>query len=96
MIIPERNISVSFSISQIIIRYFRKKKFGKINPDQELTSVEKKILEEISVGKSYHTIAEELTISKEEVQKQIRNIYEKLQDKSGIKNLNNYEYKSGK
>ena len=87
---------MSFSFSQIITRYFRKKKYGKIKPHQELTGVEKKILEEISIGKTYHTIAEELTISKEEVQKQIRNIYEKLQDKSGIKNLNNYEYKSGK
>jgi DNA-binding NarL/FixJ family response regulator len=73
---------VSFSFSQIIIRYFRKKKYGKIKPHQALTGVEKKILEEISIGKTYHTIAEELTISKEEVQRQIRNIYEKLQGKS--------------
>lgn len=73
---------MSFSFSQIIIRYFRKKKYGKIKPHQELTGVEKKILEEISVGKSYQTIAEELLINKEEVQKHIRIIYKKLQDKS--------------
>ena len=78
---------MSFSFCQSIIRYFRKKKYGKIKSHQELSIVEKKILEDISMGKSYHTIAEELTISKEEVQKQIRNIYEKLQDKSIIKNL---------
>ena len=75
---------MSFSFSQIIIRYFRKKKYGKIISHQELSTVEKKILEGISVGKSYHTIADELSISREEVQKYIRMIYEKLQDKSGI------------
>jgi len=74
---------VSFSFSQSIIRYFKKKKYGKIQPHQELTGIEKKIIEDISVGKSYHTIANELSISKEEVQKQIRNIYEKLHDKTG-------------
>jgi DNA-binding NarL/FixJ family response regulator len=73
---------VSFSFSQIIIRYFRKKKYGKINPQQELSALEKTILEEISFGKSYHAIAEELSLSKEDVQKFIRNIYIKLQTKS--------------
>ena len=87
---------MSFSFSQIIIRYFRKKKYGKIKSHQELSIVEKKILEDISMGKSYHTIADELSISKEEVQKYIRMIYEKLQDKSGVKNFDNYEFKSGK
>jgi DNA-binding CsgD family transcriptional regulator len=91
VIILERNISVSFSFSQIIIRYFRKKKYGKIKSYQELSIVEKKILEDISVGKSYNTIAEELSISREDVQKYIRMIYEKLQDKSSFKNSNNYE-----
>jgi DNA-binding CsgD family transcriptional regulator len=73
---------VSFSLSQSIIRYFRRKKYGKIKPHQELNKIEKKILEEISVGKSYHTIAVELSISSDDVQKHIRIIYEKLQHKS--------------
>jgi DNA-binding NarL/FixJ family response regulator len=72
---------VSFSFNHSIIRYFRRKKYGKISPQQELTDIEKKILEDISVGKSYHTIADELGICKEDVQKQIRIIYEKLQGK---------------
>ncbi len=68
--------------SKIIIKYFRRKKYGKINPREELSDLEKKILEEISIGKSYHTIAIELQMTKEDVQKNIREIYIKLQDKS--------------
>lgn len=73
---------MSFSLSQSIIRYFRRKKYGKINPQQELSDLERKILEEISVGKSYHTIADELSITSDDVQMHIRIIYEKLQHKS--------------
>lgn len=73
---------MSFSLSQSIIRYFRRIKYGKINPQQELSDLERKILEEISVGKSYHTIADELFISSDDVQKHIRIIYEKLQHKT--------------
>lgn len=72
---------MSFSINQLIIKYFRKKKYGNLKPQQQLTGVEQKIIQEISVGKSYQTIADELSISSEEVQKQIRMIYEKLQHK---------------
>ncbi|MCU0345175.1 MAG: LuxR C-terminal-related transcriptional regulator [Ignavibacterium sp.] len=72
---------MSFSLSQSIIRYFRRKKYGKISSHQELSDIEKKILEEISVGKSYQTIADELSISSEDVQKKIRKIYIKLQNK---------------
>ena len=68
--------------SKIIIKYFRRKKYGKINPREELSDLEKKILEEISIGKSYHTIADELQMTKEDVQKNIREIYIKLQDKT--------------
>jgi DNA-binding CsgD family transcriptional regulator len=73
---------VSFLLSQNIIRYFRRKKYGKIKPDHELNEIEKRILEEISVGKSYHTIADELSITSDDVRKHIRIIYEKLQHKS--------------
>ena len=78
---------MSFSFSKSIVKYFKRKKYCKINPQQKLSDLEKTILKEISIGKSYHAIADELSVSKEEVQKQIRNIYQKLQDKSIIKNL---------
>lgn len=64
---------------KLIIKYFRRKKYGKIEKEEELTSLEKIILEKISIGKSYNTIADELLIEKDEVQKIIRDIYNKLQ-----------------
>lgn len=67
--------------SRIIIKYFRRKKYGKIQPSEELTKLEKKILEDISIGKSYHAIAAEVKISRDDVQKIIREIYLKLQEK---------------
>jgi DNA-binding NarL/FixJ family response regulator len=73
---------VSLFNNKVIIKYFRRKKYGKIEPSEELSVTEKKILEEISIGKSYHTIADELHMTKDEVQKSIRDIYEKLQHKS--------------
>jgi len=73
---------VSFSLSKSIIKYFRRKRYGRISPQQELSDLEKKILEEISVGKSYQTIADGLSITSDDVQKNIRIIYEKLQHKS--------------
>ncbi|MBK7498418.1 MAG: hypothetical protein IPI19_04775 [Ignavibacteriales bacterium] len=73
---------MSFSLSKSIIKYFRRKKYGRISPQQELSDLEKKILEEISVGKSYQTIADEISITSDDVQKHIRIIYEKLQHKS--------------
>lgn len=71
---------------KLVIKYFRRKKYGRINPKEELTEVEKIILEEISIGKSYHTIADELKISKDEVQKKIRDIYQKLQQHNNEQN----------
>ncbi len=73
---------MSFNFSKIVLKYFRKKKYGKIKPKQELNTLEQRILEAISVGKSYGTIADELRISNEKVKKYIRSIYEKLQDKT--------------
>ncbi len=73
---------MSFSLSKSIIKYFRRKRYGRISRQQELSDLEKKILEEISVGKSYQTIADELSITSDDVQKHIRIIYEKLQHKS--------------
>ncbi|HOJ07818.1 MAG: hypothetical protein HND40_16185 [Ignavibacteriota bacterium] len=64
---------------KLIVKYFRRRKYGKIEQENGLTLIEKVILEKISIGKSYHTIAEELFISKDEVQRNIREIYQKLQ-----------------
>jgi DNA-binding CsgD family transcriptional regulator len=73
---------VFFSINQMINKYFGKTKGGNIKPQHQLTELEQKIIQKISVGKSYQTIADELSIRGEDVQKQIRIIYEKLQHKS--------------
>ena len=64
---------------RLIVNYFRRKKYSKIEQEKVLTSTEKIILENISIGKSYHTIADEMKLSKDEVQKNIRKIYQKLQ-----------------
>lgn len=64
---------------RLIIKYFRRKKYGKMEQKNELTEIEKIILEKISIGKSYNTIADEVKINKDEVQKNIRSIYQKLQ-----------------
>jgi DNA-binding CsgD family transcriptional regulator len=73
---------VSFSLGKRAISYFKRKKHRKIKPDKGLNEIEKKILEEISIGKSYNTIADELSLSKDDIQKLIRNIYIKLQTKN--------------
>ncbi|MCZ7609240.1 MAG: LuxR C-terminal-related transcriptional regulator [Ignavibacterium sp.] len=64
---------------KLIVKYFRRKKYWKSEQEDELTSIEKIILEKISIGKSYQTIADELEMTKGQVQKNIRDIYQKLQ-----------------
>lgn len=64
---------------KLIVKYFRRKKCWKSEQEDELTSIEKIILEKISIGKSYQTIADELEMTKGQVQKNIRDIYQKLQ-----------------
>jgi DNA-binding NarL/FixJ family response regulator len=63
-----------------VTRCCRKKNNVKIK-STELTELEKQILEEISLGKSYATIANELSLKKNSIQKYVRVIYEKLQEK---------------
>jgi len=46
-----------------------------------LTENEKKVLQKISLGKSYTTVAKELTKTEEEILFQVRSIYGKLQKK---------------
>jgi DNA-binding NarL/FixJ family response regulator len=72
---------VSIFSRNIFARYFNKKTIRDENLKIELSELEKKILEGISIGKSYPKIAEELEMTKEQVQKTIRIIYEKLQQK---------------
>ena len=64
--------------------FFKRKKIAGSSLCESLSDQEKQILELISIGKSYQTIADELMISKDEVQKRIREIYRKLQN-SNIK-----------
>lgn len=64
--------------------FFKRKKIAGSELCEALSDQEKQILELISIGKSYQTIADELMISKDEVQKRIREIYRKLQN-SNIK-----------
>ncbi|GBD87543.1 transcriptional regulatory protein DegU [bacterium BMS3Abin03] len=49
-----------------------------------LTETEKKVLEKISLGKSYKNTADELSLTDKEVLTHMRNVYEKMQ-----KNINN-------
>jgi DNA-binding NarL/FixJ family response regulator len=56
----------------------------KAEADLSLTENEKKILEKISIGKSYKNTADELELNEEEVLTHIRNVYVKMQ-----KNINN-------
>ena len=60
---------------------FKRKKIAGSKPGDALSDQEKQILEMISLGKSYQTIANELGITKEQVQKTIRFVYGKLQQK---------------
>ena len=71
---------MSFIFKQIVTRYCRKKINVNIK-STELSELEKQILEEISLGKSYATIANELSLKKTSIQKHVRVIYEKLQEK---------------
>lgn len=58
---------------------FKRKRIAGSKPVEGLSDQEKQILEMISIGKSYQTIADEIGLSKVQVQKAIRMIYEKLQ-----------------
>ena len=68
-------------LGQFKFKLFNRKKISSSEPPEFLSEQEKQILEMISVGKSYQTIADELGMTKEQVQKTIRLVYEKLQQK---------------
>lgn len=71
---------MSLHFLKSIRKYFSTSSYER-RASNDLTEIEKKVLEEISIGKSYHTIADELKISNEEVKRIIREIYQKLQKK---------------
>jgi len=62
-----------------IISFFQKQELKQ--DSIALTENEKKILEKISLGKSYTTVAKELIETEEEILIQIRAIYKKMQNK---------------
>ncbi len=64
---------------KILTKYCKCCKKVTIDLKEFLSETEKRILKDISKGKSYNTIADELKISKDEVQKIILEIYQKLQ-----------------
>lgn len=63
---------ISPDIARFIIRSFRK------NPHSPLTTRESQVLELLTMGKTYSTIANELFITKETARSHIKNIYSKL------------------
>ncbi len=65
-----------------IISFFQKKELKQNGI--VLTEIEERVLEKISLGKSYKNTADELALTEKEVLTHIRNIYEKMQ-----KNINN-------
>lgn len=68
-------------LGQLKLKFFNRKNIGSAESSAFLNEQEKQILEMISMGKSYQTIGDELGLTKEQVQKTIRIIYEKLQQK---------------
>lgn len=71
---------MSPKLAHKIIFYFQKKTSdNKIN-DLILSQVEQNILDKISLGKSYATVAKELYVNEEEILSQIRSIYRKFQE----------------
>lgn len=73
------------NVARIIISVLQKSadSHGKIK--DELTSSEWKLLSNISAGKSYSTIAEELNVNAIQVLQYIRDIYNKIQSGFGCK-----------
>jgi len=67
------------NVAAKIISFFEKQELKQIS--NVLSKIEKKILEKISLGKSYSTVTKELADSEEEILFQVRSIYGKLHDK---------------
>ena len=64
---------MSTQIARMVVSSFQK------NPDSPLTKRETQVLELLSKGKSYSTIADELFVDKETIRTHIKNIYLKLE-----------------
>lgn len=67
------------NVAAKIISFFQKKELKQNGI--ALTEIEERVLEKISLGKSYFTVAKELNETEEEVRFQIRSIYKKMQKK---------------
>ena len=81
-----RNVSVGGSpmtpnVARFIMHSFYSQNGKRIIKDPVLTEIENQILDKISIGKSYTTVAIEQSINEKELFKAIRSIYGKLQNK---------------
>jgi DNA-binding NarL/FixJ family response regulator len=71
--IQEGGAPMSTNIARMVVSSFQK------NRNSPLTSRETEVLELLSKGKSYSTIADELFVDKETIRTHIKNIYWKLE-----------------
>ena len=69
------------NVARNILASFAKQIKKSLKAESPLTAIENNILEKISIGKSYINVANELSVTEEEVLLQIRLIYEKLQER---------------
>jgi len=78
-LVNEGGSPITPNVAVKIVSFFKReenKKSGSV-----LTETEKKILEKISIGKSYTTVATELSVKEEELLTIVRSVYGKLQNK---------------
>lgn len=72
------------TLAAIISSSFKKENF--IRKRNLFTDTEQKVIERISYGKSYSTVAKELSLSEEEILRIIRIVYLKLQKQKSVLN----------
>ena len=82
-----RNLSTGCSpitpnVARNILSLFQKQAHDQLTKEFGLTETEEKILEKISSGKSYTTVAAELMLTEKEILINVRSIYEKLQHRT--------------
>lgn len=69
------------NVARNIKAAFERQKLKLINNGSDLNELENEILEKVSIGKSYSTVASELCETEKEIMYMIRSIYGKLQKK---------------
>lgn len=69
---------MSPSIARRVLQLFKSNLLPTVQEDYNLTEKEKEVLLQLTLGKSYKMIADELTVSIETVKTHMKNIYSKL------------------